>query len=79
MRPEQAFGNCLRQLRKQHGYSQEHLAMICDLDRTFVSLLERGRRQPSLSTILNLAAALKTAPEDLIRDVRELLDEANPK
>lgn len=78
MRPEQAFGICLRELRQRQGYSQEQLAMMCDLDRTFISLLERGRRQPSLSTVLNLASALNTAPEDLIRDVRELMDEADP-
>lgn len=78
MGPEQAFGICLRELRMRQGYSQEELAMKCDLDRTFISLLERGRRQPSLSTLLNLASALGTEPEELIRDVRELMDETDP-
>ena len=78
MGPEQAFGACLRELRHQKGCSQEQLAMKCELDRTYISLLERGRRQPSLSTVLIIASALDTKPEDIVRRVREMMDETDP-
>ena len=78
MGPEKAFGACLRELRQEKGCSQEQLAMKCELDRTFISLLERGHRQPSLSTILIIASALDTKPEDIVRRVREIMDETDP-
>lgn len=40
------FGSVLRELRTQVGLTQEQLGFECDLDRTFISLLERGLRQP---------------------------------
>lgn len=51
----QAFGQVLQELRKEHKVSQEKLALECDLDRTFISMLERGLRQPSLTTIYKIA------------------------
>ena len=42
------FGKVLKDLRLDAGYSQEKLALDCGLDRTFVSMLERGKRQPSI-------------------------------
>ena len=66
MRPEQAFGIVLRDLRQARSLSQETLALESDLDRTFISLLERGLRQPSLTTILQLAGPLGVAPEHLV-------------
>jgi len=67
---EQAFGDTLRQLRNRAGLSQEKLAFRCDLDRTYISLLERGLRQPSLNTIFSIANAVDIKPESLIKRVR---------
>lgn len=53
-----AFGSALRQLRAEAGLSQERLANHSSLDRTYISLLERGLRQPSLDTMVRLAASL---------------------
>lgn len=58
MTPAECFGKVLREARERAKLSQEALADLADLDRTYVSLLERGRRQPSLTTMLALAAAL---------------------
>ncbi|WP_185245223.1 helix-turn-helix domain-containing protein [Citrifermentans bremense] len=58
MRPEEAFGRVLCELRGKKGLSQEKLALEANLDRTFISLLERGLRQPSLKTILELSKVL---------------------
>ena len=73
MRPEQAFGIVLRDLRQARSLSQEALALESGLDRTFVSLLERGLRQPSLTTILQLAGPLGVAPDDLVAEVVAVL------
>lgn len=69
MLPEQAFGMVLRDLRQARSMSQETLALESELDRTFISLLERGLRQPSLTTILQLAGPLGVAPQELVAAV----------
>ncbi|MDZ7842606.1 MAG: helix-turn-helix transcriptional regulator [Gammaproteobacteria bacterium] len=61
-----AFGRILRQLRVQKGLSQEALADAAELDRTYISLLERGQRQPSLTTLFALAAVLDVKPSDIV-------------
>jgi len=73
MRPEQAFGIVLRDLRRTRSLSQEALALECELDRTFISLMERGLRQPSLTTILQLSGPLGIAPDELVGLVVTLL------
>lgn len=62
----QSFGNILREIRTEKGISQEKLAEYCDLDRTYISLLERGLRQPTLTTIFKLAEALEILPSEII-------------
>jgi transcriptional regulator with XRE-family HTH domain len=68
---EVAFGKVLKSRREGRGLTQSGLADLCELDRTFISLLERGERQPSLRTIFALAEALEVSPEDLVRDTRQ--------
>lgn len=58
MEPAVAFGKVLRQLRQEAGLTQEGLGFEAELRRTYVSILELGQQQPSLSTILKLAKAL---------------------
>lgn len=53
-----AFGRALRALRKQQKLSQESLAFESKLDRTFISLLELGRRSPTLDTMMALCVPL---------------------
>jgi len=55
--------------------SQERLSQESSLDRSYISLLERGLRQPSLTTLLQLAKALDVSASELILKVEELLDE----
>ncbi|KQR47678.1 hypothetical protein ASF87_01545 [Microbacterium sp. Leaf161] len=54
-----AFGDRVRELRKERGLSQEGLAHVATLDRTYVSGVERGLRNVSLDNIHKLATALK--------------------
>lgn len=53
-----AFGKALREIRKEKGYTQETLAFECELDRTYISLLELGSNSPTLDTLLALSRAL---------------------
>ena len=53
-----AFGRVLRSYRERAGLSQEELAELTDLHRTYISLLERGLNSPSLRTLVGLSRAL---------------------
>lgn len=52
------FGNRVRELRKQKGLSQEALALLCDLDRSYIGGVERGERNVSLINIHKISNAL---------------------
>lgn len=77
MKPANAFGQTLRYFRARQQISQERLSQESGLDRSYISLLERGRRQPSLTTLLQLAEALDASASELILKVEELLNENN--
>ena len=63
-----AFGKALRRRRERLEVSQESLAFTSEIHRTYISELERGLKNPSLTTIDRLAAALKTKASTLIAD-----------
>ena len=69
------FSKVLRELRVKNNLSQEKLAELCDLDRTYISLLERGLRQPTLSTLFKLSSALDTKPSKFIELVEQLTND----
>ena len=74
----EAFGKTLRRCRKAKGWSQEQLALESGHQRVFISWLETGRKQATISTIFNLAKVLDVEPCELIRSVQtELADEQN--
>ena len=66
------FGRNLRRIRKNSGLSQEALADRAGIHRTEASLLERGRREPELATMLKLAAALGVSLADLMDGIEWL-------
>jgi transcriptional regulator with XRE-family HTH domain len=68
-----AFGRVLREQRTAAGVSQEALALSADVDRTFVSQIERGIRQPTLTTLCKLARALDVQPSTLVSKMEKLL------
>ena len=60
-------GACQRMsARKDLGWSQEDLAFETDIDRTYISGIERGVRNPSLYMLVKLAKTLKTTPPRLL-------------
>ena len=65
---EERFGERIRQLRKDRGWSQEELAHRSKLHRTYISSLERGRRNVSLKALEQLASAF-SVPLKTLMDV----------
>ena len=63
------FGQRIRTLRKERGLSQEDLAELCGLDRTYISGIERGLRNVALRNIEALAEALGVSISDLFKDL----------
>jgi len=61
-----AFGKILRQQRLANGLTQERLALEASVDRSFVSQIERGEHQPSLTTLFKLGEVLGVLPSALI-------------
>ena len=64
-----AFGNRVREIRLQRGMSQEKLADMSGLDRTYIGGIERGERNPALVNIGRIAKALGVRPADLFDGV----------
>lgn len=76
MAPEaRIFGQVLRHLRKERKLSQEALAFDSGVDRTFISDMERGVKQPTITTIYRLARALNLSVVELIAAVDDVVQE----
>jgi transcriptional regulator with XRE-family HTH domain len=60
------FAANLRARRRERGLSQDALARACSLHRTEISLLERGEREPRLSTLIRLSRALRVPAASLL-------------
>tara|TARA_R110001606_G_scaffold30173_4_gene93524 strand:+ start:139 stop:348 length:210 start_codon:yes stop_codon:yes gene_type:complete len=63
------FGKRLRALREEHGWSQEEFADRAGLHRTYVSAVERGVRNPTLSVLERLAKALGVSMAELVQTI----------
>jgi transcriptional regulator with XRE-family HTH domain len=63
----EAFGNRVRERRVGMGVSQEKFAAKCRLDRTYISGIERGKRNVSLRNIKIIAGALDTSISELTK------------
>jgi transcriptional regulator with XRE-family HTH domain len=72
---QQQFGTLVRRRRLAIGLGQEALADKAGLHRTHVSLLERGKRMPSLAVVKKLAMALDTTMASLMEELEGADDE----
>lgn len=68
---KKVFGTVVKNIREQKYISQDELASISGLDRTFISLIENGKRSPTLTTILKLSKGLAVKPSYLIKKCEE--------
>ncbi len=64
-----SFGVKLREQRELLGFSQEQFAEISGFDRTYISMLETGKRNPSLINLVKLSSALKISLNDLLKGI----------
>lgn len=60
------FGQRIRQLRQERGWSQEEYGERCNLDRTYISGIERGVRNPSLEVLESLAKGFEMPLSELM-------------
>ena len=70
---ESAFGIALREVREEMGMAQEQLARTAGRDRTYVSMIERGLRSPTIRTVVLLAEVLDVRPSEIVRRMEEFL------
>jgi transcriptional regulator with XRE-family HTH domain len=63
------FGKKINSLRRQKNISQEDLADKSDLDRTYISSLENGKRNVSLKALSSLASALEVSLSELFEGI----------
>jgi transcriptional regulator with XRE-family HTH domain len=67
------FGEHLRNARKAAHLTQEELAFRANLDRTYISLLERGLKSPTLTTFFQLCRVLDLQPDSFIAQINAQL------
>ena len=72
------FGNRLKNERKKNNLSAEELAASCGVSRSYITLIENGKRLPGKKVLLKLAGALKLPPHDLVNWYLEALREKIP-
>ena len=72
MTVKKQFGMRVRYLRKRRGMSIEDLALECNINRNYLSDLERGTRNPSIEIISRLSLGLKISLEELFRGIQVL-------
>ena len=60
------FGQSVRKYRKERSMSQEQLALLCNMDRSYLGRIERGEVNPTLEKIYELADSLELDAKDLL-------------
>ena len=64
------FGKVVREIRQERGLTQEKLAELAEVDRTYVYRIETGKRSPSIEVLFRIAEALKMTPGQLLDKVK---------
>lgn len=62
----QALGTALKERRNELGLTQEDVAGFAELDRPFITMIESAKKQPTVSVLWRLAAALQLSPADFV-------------
>ena len=66
---KEKIGNRIRQLRQEKHFSQEAFADLCELDRTYISSIEKGKRNVSIVNLEKIANALNIKISTLLNDL----------
>jgi transcriptional regulator with XRE-family HTH domain len=72
------IGSVVHRRRNCARFSQQQLADRAGLERSYLSLLETGKRMPGVEIIFRLAAAFEVSPNTLFREIEARWREANP-
>jgi transcriptional regulator with XRE-family HTH domain len=72
--PHAAFGQVLRKHRLAAGLSQEQLGLESGVQRNFISLIETGQNQPTITTVFKLAQAMGIKPSKMISETEKALE-----
>lgn len=64
---KQALSSNIKRIRKEQGISQEKLALKADVDRSYMSQIERCLANPSIDALLRISNALEVAPSELLQ------------
>jgi transcriptional regulator with XRE-family HTH domain len=64
---KQAISSNIQRIRKAQGISQEKLALKADVDRSYMSQIERCLANPSIDALLRISNALEVAPSELLQ------------
>lgn len=65
-----ALGDAIRRIRKEKGVSQEQLALLAEVDRSYVGRIERGDNNVAVLTLARIAAALQVSLSELLAQAR---------
>ena len=71
MEVKEIFSKVLLELRKEKKLTQARLAEKAELETNFIGYMERGQRQPSITTIFKLAKGLEVSPTEIIKRVEQ--------
>lgn len=74
MNLEEALATSIRNRRIELGLSQEELAHRCEIDRTYIGLIERQKRKPTLHILFKICQSLDILPSTLMKEVEELME-----
>ena len=68
-----SLSNNIKRFRKEQGISQEKLALRAEIDRSYMSELERCLANPSIDALLRISNALEVAPSELLQLTKKKL------
>lgn len=71
---EKALALVLKNNRLKCGLSQEELALRCNIDRTYISLIEREKRKPTLNIIFKLCDNLNIRPSTFVNEIEKIME-----
>jgi transcriptional regulator with XRE-family HTH domain len=63
---KKVFAKVLKEIRLEQGLSQQALADYCDMERVYISKLERGMSMPSIETVFKIAEVFKISPDEFV-------------
>ncbi len=71
--PDKTFGRVLKELREEKGMGQQELGDYSDVDRSFISRIERGVGAPSIKIVYEICSILGIKPSEFLQKVEKLL------